>query len=116
MGATGVSEATVVDGEGLGLAEAIEMIRNDLMVARASGERADIRLPVESITVQLQVVATSGRGGNAGFKVPFIDVELGGSLSRQSEKTSTVTVVFGAPVDRDGNPVRVAELSDELKG
>jgi hypothetical protein len=28
----------------------------------------------------------------------------------------TVTVVFGAPVDRDGNPVKVARASTERKG
>ena len=27
-----------------------------------------------------------------------------------------VTVVFGGPVDRDGNPVKVASASDALKG
>ena len=104
------------DSEGIGLAKAIEMIRGDLLAARKEGENADIRLPVASVTVELQVVATSGTEGKAGFRVPFVDVELGGSLSRQAEQTSTVTVVFGAPVDRAGNPVQVAEGSDELLG
>jgi len=96
--------------------EAIELIRDDLLAARASGANADIQFPVQSVTVELQVVATSGRDGKAGFRVPFIDVELGGSLTRQSERTSMVTVVFGAPVDRAGNPVRVARSSDKFKG
>jgi hypothetical protein len=111
-----MSDAGRGAGAGLGLDEAIEMIRGDLLAARAAGEGADIRLPVETVTVELQVVATSGREGKAGFRVPFVDVELGGSMSRQSERTSTVRVVFGAPVDRAGNPVRVAEGSDQLKG
>ena len=84
----------------------------DLLAARAAGEKADIRRLVESVTVELKVVATSGREGKAGFRVPFVDLELGGSLSRQAEQTSSVTVVFGAPVDKAGNPVRVAEGSD----
>ena len=55
-------------------------------------------------------------GGKAGFKVPFVNVELGGSASRQWEHTSTVTVVFGPPVDRDGNPVQVADTGDTMDG
>lgn len=102
--------------EGIGLSEAIEQIRGDLLAARASGETADIRLPVASVTVELQVVATKEHGGTAGFKVPLVEVGLGGSASRGWERTSTVTVVFGAPVDRAGNPVQVTEGSDKPMG
>ena len=100
---------------GIGLADAIRMIRTDLLDARASGADADIQLPVESVTVELQVVATKGVDGKAGFKVPVIDLELGASATRQLERTSTVTVVFGAPVDRNGQPVKVAQTTEELK-
>ncbi len=100
---------------GLGLAKAIESIRHDLLAARASGATSDIQLPVKSLTVELQVVATSGLDGKAGFRVPFVNLELGGSSSRQREHASTVTVVFDAPVDRGGNPVKVTSTSDELK-
>jgi hypothetical protein len=105
-----------VDGQsvGMGLDVAIEQIREDLMRARESGEDADVRLPVLSVTVQLQVVASREAGAKGGFRVPF--VELGGSGSVGSERTSTVTVVFGEPVDRDGNPVKVSEGSDQPKG
>src|SRR4051812_22791336 len=102
--------------DGVGLTEAIESIREDMLAARASGVDAEIQLPVGSITVELQVVAMNGRDGRAGFKVPFVNLELGGSASRQLERTSTVTVVFDSPVDRDGNPVRVVESSSVRKG
>ena len=95
--------------------EAIKLIREDLLEARAAGEDADVRFLVESVAVELQVVATRETNGRAGFKVPFVNLELGGSASRQWEHTSTVTVTFGPPVDRDGDPVRIAESSDELK-
>lgn len=100
---------------GIGLAEAIEQIRVDLLAARVAGEDAAIRLPVESVTVELKVVASKEGGGKAGFKVPFVDLELGGSVTVSSERTSTVTVVFGSPVDRDGSPVKVAQSSDTPK-
>jgi Trypsin-co-occurring domain 2 len=64
--------------EGLGLAEAIEALRDDLLKARAAGAISEIQLPVESMTVELTVTATREINGKAGFKVPFVPVELGG--------------------------------------
>lgn len=101
---------------GIGLTEAIELIRGDFLKARTSGEGSEIRLPVDSVTVELKVVAAKGKEGKAGFKVPFVNAELGGSVRREQERTSTITVVFGAPVDQEGNPVKVAQSSDKLKG
>ena len=98
----------VAEVPGVGLQEAIESIRADLAAARESGENADVRLPVQSVTVQLQVVATEEAGVKAGFKVPFVNLEAGGSGSVSSAQTSTVTVVLGEPVDRAGRPIKVA--------
>jgi len=78
------------------------------------GAASDIQLPVQSMTVVLTVRATRSADGKAGFKVPIVDLELGAGASREHGSEQTVTVVFGGPVDRDGNPVKVAESSDEL--
>jgi hypothetical protein len=102
--------------EGLGLAEAIASLRDDLLQARAAGAKSDIQLPVESMTVELTVTATRSVDGKAGFKVPIVEVELGGGGSRERGTGQKVTVVFGGPVDRDGNPVKVAQATSELKG
>jgi Trypsin-co-occurring domain 2 len=102
--------------DGLGLAEAIESLRDDLLKARAAGGSSEIQLPVESMTVELTVTATRSANGKAGFKVPIVELELGGGSSRERGTGQTVTVVFGGPVDRDGNPVKVAQATDELKG
>lgn len=99
---------------GIGLAEAIATLRDELLKARAAGAGSDIQLPVESMTVELRVAATRSKEGKAGFKVPIVDVELGGGLSAGSETGQTVTVVFSAPVDRTGAVVKVAEATDEL--
>jgi hypothetical protein len=108
--------AMAEDVAGLGLREAIESIRADLLAARESGEDADIRFPVTSVTVELQVVATKAGGGKGGFKVPFVHLELGAEASRTSGNTNTVTVVLGEPVDRTGTPVKVAKTSWTPKG
>jgi Trypsin-co-occurring domain 2 len=102
--------------DGLGLAEAIELLRDDLLQARAAGGSSEIQLPVESMTVELTVTATRSVDGKAGFKVPIVEVELGGGGSRERGTVQKVTVAFGGPVDREGRPVKVARASSELKG
>jgi hypothetical protein len=102
-------------GPGLGLSEAISLLRDELLRARAAGAASDIQLPVESMTVQLQVAATRTRDGKAGFSVPIVNVELGGSAGWHRETMQTVTVVFSGPVDRQGRPVKVAQPSRERK-
>jgi hypothetical protein len=102
--------------DGLGLAEAIAALRDDLLKARAAGATSEIQLPVESMTVELTVTVTRTREGKAGFKVPIVEVELGGGGSRERGTGQTVTVVFGGPVDREGRPVKVAQASKQLKG
>jgi hypothetical protein len=75
LGGAMVDQGSVDD---LGLAEAIAALRDDLLKARAEGGKSDIQLPVESMTVELTVTATRSANGKAGFKVPIVEVELGG--------------------------------------
>ena len=102
--------------EGLGLAEAIGILRDELLKARAAGAGSDIQLPVESMTVELTVTATRSVDGRAGFAVPVVNLQLGGGGARERGSEQKVTVVFGGPVNREGNPVKVASASDVLKG
>jgi len=108
-----------VDGggevQGIGLAEAIGLLRQELLRARAEGAGADVQLPVESMTVELVVSATRSVDGRAGFKVPFTGAELGGGRARGQGAEQRVTVVFGEPIDAQGRPVKVARHSGELK-
>ena len=102
--------------DGLGLADAIALLRDELLGAQAAGAGSEIQLPVESMTVVLKVTATRSKDGKAGFKVPVVELELGGGGSQQRGSEQTVTVVFGGPVDRDGRPVKVAQESARRKG
>ncbi|GAA2152580.1 hypothetical protein FHX52_0787 [Humibacillus xanthopallidus] len=99
--------------EGLELATAIESLRDSLLRARAAGANKAIQLPIESMTVELEVAATVDKEGKAGFKVPIVEIELGGGVGLQNATKQTVTIVFREPVDRSGNPVPVADTSDE---
>jgi hypothetical protein len=78
-----MSERDVVSVEGLGLADAIALLRDELLRARAAGGMSEIQLPVESMTVQLTMTASRSVDGKAGFKVPFLELELGGGASRE---------------------------------
>jgi hypothetical protein len=110
-----MSERDAAPADGLGLSDAIRLLRDELLRARAAGAGSDIQLPVDSMTVELTVTATRSVDGKVGFTVPVIGVELGGGGARERGWEQRVTVVFGGPVDRDGNPVRVASASDVLK-
>ena len=102
--------------EGIGLADAIEALRAELERAQLKAAEGDVQFPIERLTVELKVGVTSVKGGKAGFRVPFVGAELGGSVGFDRETLQTVTLVLGAPVDRAGNPIKVASADDELKG
>jgi hypothetical protein len=101
---------------GLGLADAIAILRDELLTARAAGASSDIQLPVDSMTVELTVTATRSLDGKAGFTVPLVGLGLGGGGGREHASGHKVTVVFAGPVDREGNPVKVASAADVLPG
>jgi hypothetical protein len=111
-----MSERDAAAADGLGLADAIGLLRDELLRARAAGADSDIQLPVESMTVELTVTATRSLDGKAGFTVPVVGLQLGGGGARERGSEQKVTVVFGGPVDRAGNPVKVAQPSSERKG
>jgi hypothetical protein len=110
-------EVDMVDDDskvpGIGLDTAIEALRADLIAAMERGAGKPIQFPVNKMTVELNVVATKSIDGKAGFKVPLVEVELGGGGGWKRENTQKVTVEFGSPVDRDGNPVKVARHSGD---
>lgn len=100
----------------IGLSKAIEGLREELVAAMAAGAGESIQFPIDKMTVELQTVATKGADGKAGFRVPVIDLELGGGANWQRENTQTVTIEFGSPVDREGRPIKVASASNQIKG
>ena len=107
-----MTEREIGPADGLRLGDAIAMLREELLRARAAGSSSEIQLPVESITVKLKVTATRSANGKAGFKVPIVNLELGGGGARERGSEQTVTVVFGGPVDRSGRPVKVASADE----
>ncbi len=103
------------DAASIGLSKAIEGLRAELVAAMAAGVGEPIQFPIAKMTVELQIVATKGADGKAGFRIPLIDLELGGGANWNRENTQTVTIEFGSPVDREGHPVKVASASNQAK-
>ena len=103
------------ESQGLGLAEALEQLRSELAAAHQKAAGAPVQFPIETLTVELKVGITKSLDGKAGFTVPFVGVELGGSVGRSAETLQTVTLVLGPPVDQDGTPVKVASASEARK-
>jgi hypothetical protein len=101
--------------DGIGLADALEMLRAELASAQVKAADKDIQFPIETLTVELKVGVTKSKEGKAGFTVPFIGAELGGSAGRDRETVQTVTLVLGSPVDREGRQIKVASRTDERK-
>jgi hypothetical protein len=105
-----------LDEKGIGLADALELLRRDLAAAQAKAAGTDVQFPIETLTVELKVGVTRSAGGKAGLTVPFIGAELGGSAGYDRETVQTVTLVLSSPVDREGQPVKVAKATDAVKG
>lgn len=103
------------ESQGVGLADALEQLRSELALARVKAAGKPVQFPIETLTVEFKVGITKSRDGKAGFTVPFVGVELGGSLGRSTETLQTVTLVLGPPVDEGGNPIKVASTSETRK-
>jgi len=101
------------DVDGLGLAEAIMQIKAGLAAAQTADAPGGIRLPMESVTVELKVIAAKEGNAKAGFKVPVIDLELSGGGTMSREQTHTITVVFGLPKGPNGQPISIDKSSDD---
>lgn len=103
----------MAESEGIGLADAISALQAELVLAQAQAAEHEIQFPIETLTVELKVGVTKSADGRAGFKVPLIGAELGGSAGMDRESTQTITLHLGRPVDRAGRPVKIAEHSHE---
>ncbi len=54
-----MSERDAAPTSDLGLSEALGLLRDELLKARAAGAISDIQLPVESMTVELSVTSAA---------------------------------------------------------
>lgn len=91
--------------ERLELAETVGALRAELAQAAAAGAGAEFQFPVTGVQLEFHVGVTRSGEGRAGVK--FWVVELGAAGSYAREEIQTVTVTLGAPVDQNGDPVKI---------
>jgi hypothetical protein len=91
--------------EQLELAETVEALRAELARAAAAGAGAEFQFPVAGVQLEFHVGVTKTGEGKAGVK--FWVVELGGAARYAREEIQTVTVTLGAPVDQNGEAVKI---------
>jgi hypothetical protein len=89
----------------LELAETVEALRAELARAAAAGSGSDFQFPVAGVQLEFHVGVTKTGEGGAGVR--FWVVDLGGSVRYAREEIQTVTVTLGAPVDQNGDPVKI---------
>lgn len=99
--------------ESMGLADAIATIKSELTLAQETATSGTMRMSVQSVTVELKVVATKTGEASVGFRVPVIGLELGAGSSLSQERTHTVTVVFDSLRGPNGEPMQVKAMDDE---
>jgi Tfp pilus assembly PilM family ATPase len=93
------------------LAQTIEAVRRELAESVRSAACADIQFPVGEVTLEFQVGVTKAGEGSIGVNVWVVEMGAGGSHSR--ETAQTVTISLGAPVDQQGRPIKVSSLSSD---
>jgi len=79
----GVTEGDIGPANGLELADAIELVQEELLKAGAAAVGPVIQLRLESVTMQLNVTATRSQDGKTVFKVPIVELAPGGGADRQ---------------------------------
>lgn len=92
----------------LGLAEAVETIRDELRLAMA-GAASDIQFPVGQVTLEFQVGMKKSAEANGKVKVWVLQIGAGGKV--EHDAVQKVTVVLDSPVDAHGHPIKVASGS-----
>lgn len=97
--------------EGAGLAETIEMLRNELAIAQDSGRGNDVRFSVGSVEVELAIEVTRTSGGEASIKVLNL-LSIGGRGEHSKGETNRVKIVLN-PLGVKGAPFEIASAQNQ---
>lgn len=92
--------------EKIGLAEAVEALRDELTEAIAASADQSLRFRVGEVIVEFEVTVERTRGGRGGLKFWVIDV--GAEGSRTNANTHHLTIPL-TPVNTDGSPILTGE-------
>jgi hypothetical protein len=89
----------------IGLVETITAVRAELSEAAIRGTGESIQFPVEGVELEFHVGVTRTAGATGGVRIWVI--ELAGSGSYESQTVHKVKVRLGAPVNPQGETLKV---------
>ena len=96
----------------LGLAAALEALREELESAWQSGQGRAVRFRTSEVTLTLTTVARLDKEGSG--KIRWYVVEAGGAVKSGSEQTQTLTVTLTPLLyDEDGRPEPLDVVGDQ---
>ena len=95
-----------MEATGVGLAEAIDAVREELCKAQNGGRGSDVRFAVGDVELEFVVDATSKGGGEASIKVLSV-FSVGGKGEEARGETNRVKVTL-RPVGVNGKPFEVS--------
>lgn len=98
--------------DGLPLARALSSLRAELAEAIEAARKEELRFKVESIEVNLQVVATTSGGGSAELGLWQV-VKVGGKLDHSRGATHSVKLTLTPDTAGETADVRVADALPE---
>lgn len=103
-----------MESAGISLSQALSSLRSELCQAMDSASGEGLRLKVEDIEVELQVVATASGGVSAGLNVWQV-IQIGGHVD--TERTATHRIKLSlSPVLASGDDVHVADTVSQRPG
>ncbi len=95
----------------IGLVETIDALRSELAAAVKKAQGQEIQFPIASVQLEFQVGVTRDAEAKAGVR--FYVLELGASGSYANESVQKVTLNLEAPVNEQGEQVKVARTYGE---
>ncbi len=96
---------------GIGLADAIRAVRQELLQAIEEGADSPLAFTARRVDLTFQVVFTAGKGGGAGIKAWVVSADFRGEKSTATKHKVKVRL---APIDRaTGTSLDISDLSAE---
>jgi hypothetical protein len=96
--------------DGVGLAEAIDVVRRELRRAQDAANPGDVRFGVDTVELELTVEIVKTKGAEASVKVLNV-LSLGGQGEASRGEVNRVKVVL-TPLRDDGRSFEVASAGD----
>jgi len=79
-------------GSGLAVADAVEMLRSELVQALASAAGQEVQFGLNAVTLTLSVVASAEGGGSVKTRWWVVDAEASGKYAREQVQTIELTL------------------------